>query len=486
MLDSPDATGGISGIIALATDDMLHGGDQHHLDKMDILRTRYKLGKYTWGTGRFVGKDFILQADGSLVINQAFYVDEAVKPVTISRERKRRRFSPCTEIEITELRALIGSLAWLAKETRCDLAGRVALAQQAFPRPLVRDLIFANQIAADAVEHKDIGVHLMPIEFSRLRVGVVTDASWGNSKEMGAQLESTSLDTWKELDDCWIRVHKQPRQVSFHPMAAPDGPDIHTLSPQRLTVIEEDGRDSKILTDDWTVANSIRTIRDDAWVGYTKFFKLPSGQLLSPEKIHTGQDQLTRLFSQGGEMVIFYDEALPSSQSLQMVSVAAWKSYRLKRRTVNTLSSETQALVRGLGSVHWLRVLLLETSGMSMSARDWQKEVASLPFIAVTDSKSLYDVVKKCINPASQCEDKRTCIDVALVKQEMSELGGTIRWVDGRTMIADSLTKDVKAEYLRHILRSGHWSILEEGASLQRKLIERQGGESLVLWMTFG
>ena len=191
--DSPDATGGISGIIALATDDMLHGGDQHHLDKMDILRTRYKLGKYTWGTGRFAGKDFILQDDGSLIINQAFYVDEAVKPVTISRERKRRRFSPCTELEITELRALIGSLAWLAKETRCDLA------QQAFPRPLVRDLIFANKIAADAVEHKDIGVHLTPIiEFSRLRVGVVTDASWGNSKEMGAQLESTSLDTWKE------------------------------------------------------------------------------------------------------------------------------------------------------------------------------------------------------------------------------------------------------------------------------------------------
>jgi len=127
-----------------------------------------------------------------------------------------------------------------------------------------------------------------------------------------------------------------------------------------------------------------------------------------------------------GEIVIFYDKDLPKSQTLQNVSLASWKSHRLKRRTVNTLSSETQALVRGLSSVHWYRVLILEARGLHLSAREWHREVAQLPFICVTDSKSLYDTICKCTNPASQCEDKRTSIDISLIKQEIAELNGTI------------------------------------------------------------
>lgn len=174
-------------------------------------------------------------------------------------------------------------------------------------------------------------------------------------------------------------------------------------------------------------------------------------------------------------MVFFYDRALPESQSLQHITVSAWKSYRLRRRTVNTLSSETQALVRGLGSVHWYRVLILETLGLQFSAREWQSSVKQLPFVCITDSKSLFDVVRKCMNPASQCDDKRISIDIALIKQELNQLNGQIRWIDRRTMIADSLTKTgTKGDYLRHILRTGQWCLLEEGAALQKKLLERQ------------
>lgn len=80
-------------------------------------------------------------------------------------------------------------------------------------------------------------------------------------------------------------------------------------------------------------------------------------------------------------------------------------------------------------------------------------------------------------NPASQCEDKRTSIDVALIKQEIQELNGSIRWIDGRTMLADSLTKDARGNYLRYVMKHGKWSILEEGSALQQKLRERHGAE---------
>lgn len=74
----------------------------------------------------------------------------------------------------------IGALAWLAKETRPDIAGRVAILQQSFPKPRVSDLLEANAITKEAKETSSSGIRIMPIPTSNLRVGVTTDASWGN------------------------------------------------------------------------------------------------------------------------------------------------------------------------------------------------------------------------------------------------------------------------------------------------------------------
>ena len=59
----------------------------------------------------------------------------------------------------------------------------------------------------------------------------------------------------------------------------------------------------------------------------------------------------------------------------------------------------------------------------------------------------MYDAVSKFTNPASQCGDKRTSIDISLIKQEVNELNGKIRWVDGRTMIADPGPRRPKLTY---------------------------------------
>ncbi|CAL1160076.1 unnamed protein product [Cladocopium goreaui] len=476
FLDSePDAEGksSIEGIIALATDDLFHGGSQRHFQLMEIIRSKYKLGKYTWGQGRFVGKDIRQLEDFSILVDQQFYTEARVAPIPLQRERKRRRFSVCNPEETEQLRALVGTLSWLSKETRCDLAGKTALLQQAFPRPMIRDIITANQIAQEALDHKHLGIRAMSIPLDRLHAGVVTDASWGNSKEFGTYLEAgTTKDRWEETSTSWIRHHVDPRITAFHPAACPDGPDLHDLRPERSTEIRTGSR-STTFQDDWTTSDSLRSMSSSTWTGTTTFYKQDEGKSLDSKAIHAGYDQLNKLFSQGGEIVIFYDQDLPKSQTLQNVSLASWKSYRLKRRTVNTLSSETQALVRGLSSVHWYRVLILEAKGLHLSAREWHREVAQLPFICVTDSKSLYDTICKCTNPASQCEDKRTSIDISLIKQEIAELNGNIRWIDGRTMLADSLTKESKADLLRHVMNTGQWSILEEGSALQRKLLER-------------
>eukprot|EP00435_Cladocopium_sp_Y103_P040911 s2194_g11.t1 len=205
--------GRLSGLIAVATDDLLHGGDEEHLQAMEEIRKHYKLGKYQFDKGKFTGKYFEQKEDFSIEVSQAHYVNEKLFDINIPKSRKRQRFSFCTEAEISQLRASIGALSWLSKESRPDLAGRVALLQQAFPQPRVRDLIEANAITAEAKKYPDSGIKIMPIKPENLRIGVATDASWANSKDKN-KLEENSKDFWEEKPTYWIRHHELAAAVA--------------------------------------------------------------------------------------------------------------------------------------------------------------------------------------------------------------------------------------------------------------------------------
>ena len=240
--------------------------------------------------------------------------------IQIFRERERRKFSPCNPDEVEQLRALVGVLSWLSKETQCDLAGKTAFLQPAFPRPLVKDILTANQIAKEALEHKSLGIKVMPIPLDRLRAGVVTDASCGNSKKFGTYLEQDSDDWWEETPSTWVPHHTSKRKTAFHPAACPDGPDLHGLKSDRITEMKISGRLSTI-RGKWTTSDSLRALSSESWTAV--FYKQDKGKVLEPKDSHAGYEQLNKLYSQGGEIVIFYDQALPTSQSLQNVSVAS-------------------------------------------------------------------------------------------------------------------------------------------------------------------
>ena len=137
------------GIIALATDDMLHGGEAAYWEHMEWLRSQYKMGKYTTGNGKFTGKTIEQQPSGAILLHQKTYIEEKVNLIPMKRERKRQRYSTCSAIEVNQLRTLLGALAWVAKETRPDVAGRVALLQQSMPLPMIKDIIEANAVAEE-------------------------------------------------------------------------------------------------------------------------------------------------------------------------------------------------------------------------------------------------------------------------------------------------------------------------------------------------
>ena len=466
----------LEGIIGLATDDMLHGGTDDHWNVIEQIAKEYKLGKNQRGAGRFTGKDIKLEMDGSISIKQAFYVKDKVILNSVPRKRKQQRYSKCTAAEVEQLRSQLGVLSWLAKETRCDLAGRVALLQQAFPEPKVADLVEGNKIAEEALKHSDLGIRVMPIPWSRLRVSVVTDASWGNAKDR-LWLEDGKEDYWEETAETWIRRHLSPRRTTFHPGASPDGPDLHCLLPARRTELfseDEPILRSEIVEDQWCDQKGVRVLKEHSWHGKTVFFKASSSQEgVSATKVHRSLVQLQNLCSQAGQIVIYHDSKLASSEEPTMTTLASWRSYRLKRKTVDTLAAEGQALQSGIGAVHWHRLLFLEAFHGMLSAHDWRRETPKLPFFAAVDSKSLYDALNKCSSTVAFASDKRTAIDLSVIKSDLADTCGQVRWIDARSMISDPLTKVHPGDYLRHVVRTGLWSVVEEGRALQQKALER-------------
>ena len=129
---------------------------------------------------------------------------------------------------------------------------------------------------------------------------------------------------------------------------------------------------------------------------------------------------------------MFYDSLLETDARPQMTTIASWKSRKLKRKTVNKLSAECQAMIQAVGNVHWFRYVLLETMGTDVSSSEWEKILASVPYVAVTDSKSLFDCMSKLVCTYTQTEDKRTAIDIAILKDDLVQSGGHVRWIEGR------------------------------------------------------
>jgi hypothetical protein len=137
--------------------------------------------------------------------------------------------------------------------------------------------------------------------------------------------------------------------------------------------------------------------------------------------------QQGRLASQGGFMTFFYDSRMETEERSFPITIVNWKSFRIKRCTVNTLSAECQAMLQGVGALHWLRFLVREAQGRPLDLCNWEEEVSQLPCIAVTDSKSLYDTIQKCCNIAAHIEDKRTAIDVTILKRDYRNLSNNTR-----------------------------------------------------------
>ena len=170
-----------------------------------------------------------------------------------------------------------------------------------------------------------------------------------------------------------------------------------------------------------------------------------------------------------------------TTHAQSMPSAVDAKRYR--KVVVSTLSAETMSLNATLDKLSWIRLFW----GWLLNPNlNWKRPKETLnnlpttiaaptfkpiePSIAVTDCKSLYDLVTRTAPPS--CQEYRTQLLARSIKDLLSE-GITLRWVHSGAQLADALTKVMQATFLRQTLELGTYKLHDEHAILKDRASAR-------------
>ena len=352
----------LTGVYGVHVDDCVTGGEgSKYQAAIHELQKTFEFRKWRQGSGDFCGSQYTQDPNTFEIIMSQEKFTQKIRPLHLSRERARDREAPLDDKEVSCLRAINGSLNWLANQTRPDSATQVSFSQQSFPKPTIGDAIAANQAIRRAKQHAEQVIRFCPIKPESLALMCHSDAAFANAKAGATQAGYV---------------------ISF-------------------------------------VHKDINEGKDCCW------------------------------------------------------SPAFWKSARLPRVVSSTLSAEAQSMSTASSMLEWANLLLSEAiDGPRLSQSLWSSLGNRLTLL-VTDCKSLYDHLMSPSAPS--LDDRRTAIDIVILRDSIQRMKATLRWIPTDRMLADALTKESPEAFdlLRASLRSSRYQISPEELVLQRRAQER-------------
>ena len=122
----------------------------------------------------------------------------------------------------------------------------------------------------------------------------------------------------------------------------------------------------------------------------------------------------------------------------------------------STLAAETQIISEALAEVEWIlrgvfeeltspKFCIVEWAARSrnrrllFAARSSDAEVRFPKVLSIGGAKSLYDHLRT--ETSGGANDRRTAIDIQILRASMDAQCATVRWVDHSGMYADAMTK---------------------------------------------
>ena len=178
--------------------------------------------------------------------------------------------------------------------------------------------------------------------------------------------------------------------------------------------------------------------------------------------------------TQAGHIVAFTDSDLQEGELVPWVP-ATWKSHKLNRAVSSTMAAESQSMAVATGTVEWLLMLMAEVLDGSFPMSQCRTVLNRRKPIIVTDCKSLYDHLLSPSAPTA-IEDRRTSIDVTIIRESVKAMQAHVRWVPTSRMLADGLTKDCgdPLDLLRSCMKNASYQISPESTVLEMQALERE------------
>ena len=137
----------------------------------------------------------------------------------------------------------------------------------------------------------------------------------------------------------------------------------------------------------------------------------------------------------------------------------------------------------GLAEAEWVRGVFEEVTNPSFNIISWESQSRHRGLIAaghskdpsrempkllsICDAKSLYDHLHS--ETAGCSADRRTAIEIQIIRASLDAQGGQVRWVDHCGMHVDAMTKrGGNIPLLQTLMRTGRIAITEEAATLEK------------------
>ena len=175
-----EVDGDVKALLITHVDDLCWAAQPEYEQCMDEILKEFVVNdaKIQEGEFRFCGKEIKQMEDFSIEVT-CKHATETIGPIKY-HQNGRKMAEAATESEIGQMRSVVGSMGWIARQCRPDLSYSVSSGQGAVTKATIKDMKETNLALDQAKEHSEKGLIFRSdaISWNTAVVVTVTDASF--------------------------------------------------------------------------------------------------------------------------------------------------------------------------------------------------------------------------------------------------------------------------------------------------------------------
>ena len=181
------------GVLEAHVDDLMLWTEEKFQSAVQAaLSDMFLISEWEQDNFTYIGNEYAI-ANGGYIVKQEDYANNRLKFLDVPKGENADSFA--SPEMVADHRMAVGSLSWLAKETRPDLACAANMAQSVQKQPTVHDLKETNKAIKQAKDFAGHGLLFRKVPLDKLAIVVFHDAAWGNaiSEDPGLEWEKGDM-----------------------------------------------------------------------------------------------------------------------------------------------------------------------------------------------------------------------------------------------------------------------------------------------------